>query len=59
MLNILILEFEPGAVVDQHALGQFQKQWSTYQKLVGADALSRRAAGKILHDDLASVPRAI
>jgi hypothetical protein len=56
MLNILIRELEPGAVADQHALEQFQKQWSTYQKLVDADSLSHRAAGKILHDDVASIP---
>jgi hypothetical protein len=52
MVNILIREFEPGSVVDQTALEQFQKQWSTYQKLVDADALSHKAVGNILHDAL-------
>ena len=41
MINILIREFAPKqTVADQNALEQFQKQWSTYQKLVDADALS-------------------
>jgi len=53
MINILIREFAPKqTVVDQDALEQFQKQWSTYQKLVEADALSHRAAGNVLHDAL-------
>jgi len=48
MINILIREFAPKqAVADEEALEQFQKQWSTNQKLVDADALSHRAAGKL------------
>jgi hypothetical protein len=35
MIDILIREFAPKqTVADQNALEQFQKQWSTYQKLV-------------------------
>ena len=57
MINILIQEFAPKqTVADQNALEQFQKQWSTYQKLVDADALSHRAAGKLLHDALCAIP---
>jgi hypothetical protein len=53
MVNILIHQFQPGgAVVDEGALEQFQKQWATYQKLVDADCLSHRAVGTILHDTL-------
>jgi methyltransferase family protein len=59
VVKILIREFEPKqTVTDQNALEQFQKQWSTYQKLVDADALSHRAAGKLLHDALYAIPRA-
>src|SRR5262245_1410862 len=58
MINILIREFAPQqAVADRNALEQFQKQWSTYQKLVDADAVSHRAAGKFLHDALYAIPR--
>ena len=58
MINILIREFAPKqTVADQNALEQFQKQWSTYQKLVDADALSHRAAGKLLHDALYAISR--
>ena len=40
MINILIRKFAlKQTVADQNALEQFQKQWSTYQKLVDADAL--------------------
>ena len=57
MINILIREFAPKqTVADQNALEQFQKQWSTYQKLVDADALSHRAAGELLHDALCAIP---
>jgi hypothetical protein len=54
MVNIHIHQFLPGgAVVDEGALEQFQKQWATYQKLVDADALSHAAAATILHATLA------
>jgi hypothetical protein len=57
MINILIREFAPKqAVADQEAMEQFQKQWSTYQKLVGADALSHRATGNLLRDTLCAIP---
>jgi hypothetical protein len=57
MVNIFIREFAPKqTVADQNALEQFQKQWSTYQKLVDADALSHRATGKLLHDALCAIP---
>src|SRR5262249_49972943 len=58
MINILIREFAPKqTVADRNALDQFQKQWSSYQKLVDADAVSHRAAGKFLHDALYAIPR--
>jgi Methyltransferase domain len=44
-------------VADAAALEQFQKQWSTYQKLVDSDVLSHKEVGKILHDTLKSLPR--
>ncbi|GEM_PF-6185608 len=54
---ILIREFAPKrAVADQEAMEQFQKQWSTYQKLVDADALSHRVAGNLLCDALFAIP---
>jgi len=57
MVNVLIREFAPEqTVADQNALDQFQKQWSTYQKLVDADALSHRIAGDLLHDALCAIP---
>ncbi|MEO8669468.1 MAG: class I SAM-dependent methyltransferase [Bauldia sp.] len=46
MVNIHIHQFQPAAAtVDAGALEQFQKQWSTYQKLVDFDVLSHRAVG--------------
>jgi hypothetical protein len=57
MINILIREFAPGeAAADADAMEQFQKQWSTYQKLVDADALSHKAAGNLLHETLCALP---
>ena len=52
-MNFHIHHFQPGAVTDETALEQFQKQWATYQKLVDADALSPRVVAGILHDALA------
>jgi hypothetical protein len=53
MVNVHIHQFQPaGAVVDDAALEQFQKQWQTYQKLVDADELSHKAVGALLHDAL-------
>jgi methyltransferase family protein len=50
MMNILIHQFLPGgAVVDEPALEQFQKQWATYQKLVDSDSLSHKEIGKFLN----------
>jgi hypothetical protein len=46
-----------GAVDDEDALEQFQKQWATYQKLVDTDALSHKEVGKILHDTLKALPK--
>src|SRR5215468_6312380 len=51
-MNVHIHRFQPGTVTDETALEQFQKQWTTYQKLVDADALSHKVVGKILHDSL-------
>ena len=53
-MNIHIHRFHSkGAVADQAALEQFQKQWATYQKLVDADALAHKEVGTILHGALA------
>jgi hypothetical protein len=53
MVNIHIRQFQPGgAVVDAAAMDQFQRQWTTYQKLVDSDALSHKAVASILHDSL-------
>jgi hypothetical protein len=41
-----------GAVDDQAALEQFQKQWTTYQKVVDHDALAHHEVAAILHDAL-------
>jgi hypothetical protein len=39
-MNVHIHSFQPGgAVADDAALEQFQKQWATYQKLVDTDAV--------------------
>jgi hypothetical protein len=56
MVNaVRIHQFAPGgAVVDVAAMEQFQKDWRTYQKLVDANALSHQAAGRVLHEALAS-----
>lgn len=57
-MNIHIHQFQPGgAVADEAALEQFQKQWATYQKLVDTDALSHKEVGKILHDTLKAIAK--
>ena len=56
-MNIHIHHFHSkGAVADQAALEQFQKQWATYQKLVDSDALAHKEVGAILHGALAALP---
>ena len=51
IINILIREFAPKqTVADQNALEQFQKQWSTYQKLRGRRRALRTAAGNLRDD---------
>jgi Methyltransferase domain len=45
-----------GAVADQGALEQFQKQWATYQKLVDSDAVSSRETAALLHRALVALP---
>jgi methyltransferase family protein len=45
-----------GAVDDESALEQFQKQWATYQKVVDHDSLSHKEVGAILHSSLMAVP---
>lgn len=45
-----------GAVDDQAALEQFQKQWATYQKMVDHDSLSHQRVGLILHEALLPIP---
>lgn len=58
MVNVHIHQFAPGgAVVDQGALEQFQKQWGAYQKLVDTDTLSHKAAGAILHAALSPISK--
>jgi hypothetical protein len=55
-MNIHIHHFHSkGAVADQAALEQFQKQWATYQKLVDSDALAHKEVGAILRNALAAV----
>lgn len=55
-MNVHIHSFQPGgAVADEAALEQFQKQWATYQKLVDTDALSHKEVGRILHDALKAI----
>ena len=57
-MNIHIHQFQPGgAVADEAALEQFQKQWTTYQKLVDTDALSHKEVGKMLHDTLKAIAK--
>jgi hypothetical protein len=57
-MNIHIHHFHSkGAVADQAALEQFQKQWATYQKLVDTDSLSHKEVGSLLHQALAAVPK--
>jgi len=52
-MSIHIHNLEPGGVVDdQAALEQFQKQWTTYQKVVDHDALAHHEVAAILHDAL-------
>jgi hypothetical protein len=49
-MNIHIHHFHSkGALADEAALEQFQKQWATYQKLVDADSLAHKEVGAILH----------
>jgi hypothetical protein len=56
-MNIHIRQFQAGgAVDDEAALEQFQKQWATYQKLVDSDALSHKEVGRILHQTLHAIP---
>jgi hypothetical protein len=57
-MNIHIHHFHAkGAVADEAALEQFQKQWATYQKLVDADALAHKEVGAILHSALAALTK--
>src|SRR5665811_2578005 len=56
-MSIHIHHVEPGGTVDDEAaLEQFQKQWTTYQKVVDHDSLSHREIGAILHNSLMAVP---
>jgi Methyltransferase domain len=53
LINVHIRDFHADSSVDDEAaLEQFQKQWTTYQKLVDSDALSHREVGAILHGAL-------
>ncbi len=52
-MSIHIHNLEPGgAVDDQAALEQFQKQWTTYQKVVDHDSLAHKELAALLHDAL-------
>jgi len=52
-MSIHIHNLEPGgAVDDQAALEQFQKQWTTYQKVVDHDSLAHKESAALLHDAL-------
>jgi hypothetical protein len=52
----LHFRFHPaGSVEDAAALEEFQKQWSTYQKVVEQDALSHKETGLLLHEALAAL----
>ncbi len=54
MVNVHIHEFRSaGAPLDDAALMQFRKQWTSYQKLVDNDYLSHREVGQLLHGTLA------
>lgn len=56
LVNVHIHQFAPGgAVIDDAAMVQFQKQWTAYQKLVDCDCLAHRAAGAVLHGVLAAI----
>ena len=48
MVNVHIHQFAGSAPVDAHAMEQFQKQWTSYQKLVDNDYLSHREIGERL-----------
>jgi hypothetical protein len=56
-MNVHIHHFHSkGAVADEAALEQFQKQWATYQKLVDHDAVAHKEVGAILHGALVELP---
>ena len=48
MVNVHIHQFAGSAPVDAHAMEQFQKQWTSYQKLVDNDYLSHKEVGERL-----------
>jgi ubiquinone/menaquinone biosynthesis C-methylase UbiE len=53
--HVRIHQFTPGgAVVDAAAMTQFEQQWTTYEKLVSANALSHREIAAELHATLAA-----
>jgi len=57
-MSIHIQYSEPGgAVDDQAALEQFQKQWTTYQKLVDHDSIAQNDTAALLHDALKVVTK--
>jgi hypothetical protein len=56
-MSVHIHSLEPGgAVDDQAALEQFQKQWTTYQKVVDHDSLAHKESAALLHDALKVLP---
>lgn len=44
-----------GTVDDEAALEQFQKGWSTYQKVIDYNVLAHREVGEILHGTLSAI----
>jgi hypothetical protein len=57
-MSIHIHYSEPDeAVDDQAALEQFQKQWTTYQKLVDHDSVAQRETAALLHNALKALTK--
>jgi hypothetical protein len=57
-MSIHIQHSEPGgAVDDQAALEQFQKQWTTYQKLADHDSIAQNETAALLHDALKALTK--
>jgi ubiquinone/menaquinone biosynthesis C-methylase UbiE len=56
LVNIYIHQFQPfGAVVDAGAMAQFEKQWTTYRKLIDGNCLAHREVSDLLRQTLDEV----